>query len=800
MTRLLTILVVCLLCLHRPLTAVDSWDWTVSYPDRSQVTASTTYEVGPGRAYANPRDIPWLSLKPGDQVLIHHRSTPYTDMVFIGAQGAPGRWITIRGIPGPGGERPVFDGANAVMPAGTGANEHTQSAGMFIICKPAGYAYGYKPSYLHISGFTIRNVRPPSQITDMYGAVRPWSRFVAGIYVSPGSNIAVTDCEITACSIGIFVNSQDAQYSQSRQILVRDNYIHGNGVDGEAGMHNAYTEAIGTVYEYNYFGSPISGSAGDNIKERSAGIIIRYNYIQDGVNLISLRDPQSNAVYEGEAVDPLGGRLASQAYIYGNILVARNPTVYQDAPVIVGHGDGRYGDGRHIRDGQIAFYGNRVVSTLDAVAYRLSTVPLFALINTRAPTTVQAVNNLFHANRRTAGGTAAEMALFFWQGSADWQSNLINAYRTVHAAASDGGLAVGTRFDGGGLGGLAASSADPGFVDPASGNYLTTPSSPFASLNAPWPAAAVARGLAPQDEPVVVPFGRRGTPAAPEIAVSRAGAAVADGSTSTITGTVAGTATSLTYAIANTGTSALSIGGLGTVAGVNCSAAVITAPAATVAAGGATELVLSVTPTASGAWSFPVSFATDDADENPTDWTVSGTADPAPAPVIAVSRGGATIAHGSTDSVAGTMAGSATTLTYAIGNTGGASLRIGTPGPISGSSCSVAIATAPAGTVAPGAATSLALTVTPSGAGAWSCAVTLTGADGDEILISWTTSGNAAAAPGSAAGGGVVGSGGGLGGAIPGGSGGGGCGMGGVAGLLLTCALCWRRSRPPRRR
>lgn len=683
MARHLTILILGLFALHRQLAAIDSWDWTVSYPDRSQVTTSTTYEVGPGKAYANPRDIPWLSLRPGDQVLIHHRSAPYTDMVFIGAQGAPGRWITIRGVPGPGGERPVFDGADAVMPAGTGANEYTQSAGMFILCKPTGYAYGYKPSYIHITGFTIRNARPPAQITDMYGNRRSWSSFVAGVYISPGSNIAVTDCEITGCSIGIFVNSQDGQYSQSRQILVRDNHIHNNGMDGEAGMHNAYTEAIGTVYEYNYFGPPITGSAGDNIKERSAGIIFRYNYIQDGVNLISLRDPQSNAVYEGDAVDPLGGRLASQAYIYGNIFAARNPTVYQDAPVIIGHGDGRYGDGRHIRDGQVAFYGNRVVSTLDAVAYRLSTVPLFALINTRAPTTVLAVNNLFHATRRTPGGTPAELALFYWQGSAAWQSNLINAYRTVHAAGADGGLAVGSRFDGSGLGGLAASSGDPGFIDPAAGNYLTTPSSPFAALSAPWPATAVARGLAPRDEPVVTPFGRRGTPAAPEIAVSRAGIAVTDGSTDAITGTAAGSAMNLIYTIANTGTAVLSIGSLGSISGINCTVAVSTAPAATVAISGSSTLVLTVTPTASGPWSFPVAFTTDDADENPTDWTVSG---------------------------------------------------------------------------------------------------------------------EAAAGAGPAAGGGVVAAGGGLGapGLIPGGSGGGGCGLGGIAGLLLACALTLFRRRSPR--
>ena len=58
---------------------------------------------------------------------------------------------------------------------------------------------------------------------------------------------------------------------------------------------------------------------------------------------------------------------------------------------------------------------------------------------------------------------------------------------------------------------------------------------------------------------------------------------------------------------------------------VNCTATVTTAPAATVAAAGTTTLVITVTPTAAGAFSFTVSVVNNDADENPYNWTVSGT-------------------------------------------------------------------------------------------------------------------------------------------------------------------------------
>ena len=51
-----------------------------------------------------------------------------------------------------------------------------------------------------------------------------------------------------------------------------------------------------------------------------------------------------------------------------------------------------------------------------------------------------------------------------------------------------------------------------------------------------------------------------------------------------------------------------------------------TQPAASVAAGNSTGLVVTVTPTAAGAWSFNLSVGNNDSNENPYNWSVSGTA------------------------------------------------------------------------------------------------------------------------------------------------------------------------------
>ena len=458
--------------------------------------------------------MPWQNLVACDQVLINYRVQPYNDILMIGARGESNKWIVIRGVPGPGGERPVFDGTNAISPSDKGINTYIDGGGMILVAKPTGgsfnYPAAYKPGYLHITGFKIQNVRPPAKFTPASGgAPRAWDRFVAGIYAIPVENLAVTDNEFTGNSIGLFVNSVNEEYAQSRNVTVARNYFHGNGIVNDAGLHNAYTEAVGTIYEYNYFGPPVVGTAGDNIKERSAGLVMRYNYIEDGVNLIAMRDPESNWEYEAAQLDSFGERLVTKSFVYSNILVAKSPTVYGEASIIIGYGDGvEYGTKEQVREGHLYFYSNKVLSWNDYKQYATESVPLFAMLNVRAPTTIAALNNQYYTQPKTSAGSAAPFSIFYYQGVADFQSNWINKFQLTQESSGGGGLAVGNRFAGGGLGGLAQSNGDPGFVNLAAGDYTSTPSSPFLTLAAALPDAVVKRGLSPTANPVQVPFGR----------------------------------------------------------------------------------------------------------------------------------------------------------------------------------------------------------------------------------------------------------------------------------------------------
>lgn len=493
------------------------WDYTNPAPSRSACAANEglSYEVGPGQTYATPKEVPWLKLMPCDQVRIHYRPEPYHDIIALSSRGRANKYITIAGIPGPQGERPVLDGDNAVSPTNAGLNPYLDGMGMIIIGKPVGVpnlVWGYKPGYLHITGLKIQNAKNTSQWTSLKGVKAPWRAFTAGIYVNPAEHLAVTNCELTNNGLGLFVNSLYAEAGQSRNLLVSRNYFHDNGVPGNASLHNAYTEAIGTIYEYNYFGAPIAGTAGDNIKERSSGVVFRYNYIEDGVDLIALRDPQSNGDFEAAAVDAWGQKMVSMAFVYGNLLVVKNPTVYNASPALISVGDGtQYGDGKQFREGKVHFYNNRTISKLSYVRYRTTSVPMFGLVNTRSPLSVVARNNLFFAS---AAGSAqpAPFALFYWQGLADFQSNWINSYQPTAIATGNNGLGSGPRFDGSGLGDLLPQSGSPGFVNPAAGDYRFASGSPYLGFHAPLHADAITRGLVPGSGPVQVPFGDAVTP------------------------------------------------------------------------------------------------------------------------------------------------------------------------------------------------------------------------------------------------------------------------------------------------
>jgi hypothetical protein len=390
------------------------------------------YHVGPGQSLAAIADVPWGNLQPGDHVFIHWRSTPYREKWVISARGTASAPVVISGVPGTGGELPVIDGRNAVTPASL--NYWGESRGVIKFggdLNPGEVA----PEYVVIENLDIRSARPAYSFTGDDNGVYNYSSNAASIYVEVARHLTIRNCILRDSGNGLFIS---AFYGETRDIRVEGNHIHDNGIDGSIYQHNSYTSAIGLIYQNNHFGPLRTGALGNNLKDRSAGLVVRYNWIESGNRQLDLVDAEDSTVIVN---DPS----YEQTFVYGNILVEPDGAGNQQ----ILHYGGDSGSTSFYRKGTLYFYNNTVVSTRTGktTLLRLSTNDEHADIR----------NNIFYV---TAGGS--ELALLDGNGIADIRGNWFSSgWVDTH-----GGLAGQINDIGGNIEGLS-----PGFRNTAAQDY-----------------------------------------------------------------------------------------------------------------------------------------------------------------------------------------------------------------------------------------------------------------------------------------------------------------------------------------
>src|SRR5437870_5340998 len=99
---------------------------------------------------------------------------------------------------------------------------------------------------------------------------------------------------IDGCGDGISFASGKDDATTSPDILLQNCSVSGNGVINSDRQHNVYTEAVGTVVQFNWFGRLRFGAIGNNIKDRSAGTVIRYNWVEGGAHALDLVDAEDS--------------------------------------------------------------------------------------------------------------------------------------------------------------------------------------------------------------------------------------------------------------------------------------------------------------------------------------------------------------------------------------------------------------------------------------------------------------------------------------------------------------------------
>jgi hypothetical protein len=403
--------------------------WVLAFLLGAGPLAAATYEVGPGQTLASPGEVPWESLAAGDIVLIHWRATPYTNKWVICRQGTAEAPITVRGVPGPGGELPVIDGHGATTRSSL--NYWNQPRGLLKI-GGANVPPDTTPRFITIENLDLRSARPPFTFSAADGSTQAYPNNAASLYVEKGERLTIRNCILHDSGNGLFVAYQ------ARDVLVEGCHLFDNGNVGSAYEHNSYTAAQGITFQYNRYGPLRAGCNGNNLKDRSAGLVVRYNWIESGNRQLDLVDGEDSPVIQTNA-------FYRKTYVYGNVLI--EPDGAGNSQIV--HYGGDSGDPTIYRKGTLHFFQNTIVSTRsgNTTLFRLSTDDEHC----------DARNNLIYV---TAGGS--RLALLDSAG----RLNLTHNWLSAGFVSSHSGLTGSITNDGSNLTG-----AGPGFLDAANQNF-----------------------------------------------------------------------------------------------------------------------------------------------------------------------------------------------------------------------------------------------------------------------------------------------------------------------------------------
>jgi hypothetical protein len=396
--------------------------------------AAVEYRVGPGQPLATPNDVPWESLQPGDIVSIYWRSTPYKNKWVICRRGTAAAPIVVRGINGPQGQQASIDGNGATTRSQL--NFWSGVRGVIAIAGASSPA-DTMPAYITIDNLEVTGGHPNYSFTDFDGSVKSYAGPASSIFVEKGEHITIRNTTIHDSSNGLFVASSDS--ALSRDILIQNNYVYGNGVVGDHSRHGTYMAALGIVYEGNRYGPMRAGATGGALKDRSAGVVVRYNWIEGGNRQLEVLDAEDAAALRN---DPS----YRTTYVYGNVLV-ENPN--DGNRQIVQYGGDHPGMEDQFRKGWLYFYNNTIIS------YRTDTTVVIRLSTNEERADIR--NNIFYV---TAAGS--NLALLDDAGIGYWSHNWIKPGWVV----SYGGFG-GQNFDDG----TWRTGSNPGFAGESSQNF-----------------------------------------------------------------------------------------------------------------------------------------------------------------------------------------------------------------------------------------------------------------------------------------------------------------------------------------
>lgn len=318
------------------------------------------FQVGPAAGQLASLDlVPWEDLEAGDTVRIFWRSAPYKGKFMLSGSGSAAHPIRVCGVKGPQGQRPVIDGNGATTRASLDYGHALfQSRDIIVVKQAASAPWTSYPQHLTIDGLELTGAYPTHSFTDTGGATVAYDEFGACLWIERGKHLIIRDNVIHDCTNGIFSKStDDGAFAVTEDLLIQANSIYDCGVVGDDHEHGTYVQSVGVVYELNHYGPQRAGGGGSALKDRSAGVVVRYNRIEEcarSLDLVEAEDFPSTALAEPRY---------RTTHVYGNLI-----TIDVDQGVPVHYGGDHYGSspgaswGEPIfRKGTLYFYHNTLV-------------------------------------------------------------------------------------------------------------------------------------------------------------------------------------------------------------------------------------------------------------------------------------------------------------------------------------------------------------------------------------------------------------------------------------------------------
>ena len=386
------------------------------------------YDVGPGQSYQTIGSVPWKNLGPGSVVRIHHRAEPYHEKILVSGRGTEADPILVVGVPGANGEKPVIDGANATSSAALGYESwsYTPQMGIVAVARGAQTPSNLKPGHVIIDGLEVRGSLDQTYM-DASGAAQDYWSSGGAIYLRGAEHVVVRNCELHHAPNGLVAECYSTESEVTRDLLVERCRFHDNSKESSWSGNNLQVEGVGVVVQFCRFEPNLNRAKTSNVRDRSAGAVYRYNWIEGGSYAMELIEPSGGiAIVTGDS-----GYAVTK--VYGNVLVSADA----DSSSLVRFGVSYYGTENFRTNCQ--FHYNTVLFKTTSTSKAVFSLPA-------ASVSVDARNNVFHS-------TAGQFQILSSEGAVSLGKNW----------AAQGWIGGWTGSVVGGAN--VVSGADPGFVD-----------------------------------------------------------------------------------------------------------------------------------------------------------------------------------------------------------------------------------------------------------------------------------------------------------------------------------------------